>query len=858
VTDCTGGVNPRANRGGATATESGTICPIRPRRRGEAGASPCGARAGGQSSGLCPAPSPTILFAPPPSTEPDSVPVTEAESELADPQTRRLRSRLRAMQVQAVLTLTPVVVATNVVGIVALWWAFHRSVSHLALAVWAASLSLLLAWGARAWWRWRHGNAPTHASRRATDRATLHAVLMGLLWALPLPVCTSVATPGQFLVLTTISVGIMCAGSAALAPIRRAGTVFPLLVGTGAAVAMTRLDGDTALPMSLLLLGYLVIMLFGVLSWSRLFKARVVAELRAAGHREVIGLLLRDFEQNAADVLWEIDAEGNLRRVSSRMARLFGRSGSALEGRQLVELLGRRQRRLPDTVAAEGAVALKRLARHLEDRTPFSHLELPVWVEQRTVWWSLTAKPAEGPLGGWRGVVANVTAAHEAQRHVWQLAHFDSVTDLSNRHHFRVELDAALESMRQTGEHCAVLCLDLDGFKTINDALGHDMGDKLLRVVGQRLLATRREGDVVARLGGDEFGLIVREVGTQDEIALVAGRVLYALSKPCEIGGVTVPLGASLGIALAPKDGQDAEVLLKHADLALYAAKAAGRGQFSFYTDSMEARVIKRLDVERALREAIPGQQLRLVFQPQVRLADGKVSALEALVRWTHPELGDVPPQDFIPVAEEAGLIHDIGKWVLHQACKQARAWPGQPRVAVNLSPLQVMARDLRADVAHALATSGLPPQRLEIEITESVLMADSQATLGKLHSLRELGVRIALDDFGTGYSSLAYLRRFPFDQLKIDRSFVREIVDCPDARAIVRATIEMAAALRMDTLAEGVEDEAAVAMLREQRCGAIQGFLIAAPLQPQEVDDFLQSRSAPPPAEPFADRHAA
>ncbi|MCR5883201.1 EAL domain-containing protein [Rhizobacter sp. J219] len=405
-----------------------------------------------------------------------------------------------------------------------------------------------------------------------------------------------------------------------------------------------------------------------------------------------------------------------------------------------------------------------------------------------------------------------------------------------------------------------MLCLDLDGFKTVNDALGHDMGDMLLRVVGQRLEASRRTGDIVARLGGDEFGLIVREINTPDEVALVAGRVLYALSKPCEIGGVTVPLGASLGIAIAPRDGLEADVLLKHADLALYAAKAAGRGQFSFYTHSMEARVVKRLGLERALREAIPGQQLRLVFQPQIRLGDNRVSAFEALLRWTHPELGDVPPQEFIPVAEEAGIIHDIGKWVLHQACKEARAWPDAVRVAVNLSPLQVMARDLRADVAHALATSGLPSDRLEIEITESVLMGDSHTTLAKLHALRELGVRIALDDFGTGYSSLAYLRRFPFDQLKIDRSFVREIVTRPDARAIVRATIEMANALRMETLAEGVEDERAVDVLREQQCGAVQGYLISPPIHHGDVLDFLRARGeAPEPASrPAGDRTAA
>lgn len=787
----------------------------------------------------------------------DSAPATEADSsELAGSPAKDFRGRLRAMQVQAVLTLTPVVVMSNLVGAGTLGWTFRDTAPPWMLATWIALVLLTVAWGARAWWHWRTQPAPTQVSRHATDRVTLHAIVLSLLWAVPLPYFTTIASPSQLLVLTAIAVGIVCAGAPVLAPIRRAGTAFPLIVSIGAALALTQLRSDAAGTLAVLLLVYLLVMLFGVLSWSRMFKARMVAELRADEHREVIGLLLRDFEQNAADVLWEVDAQGRLTRVSRRMARLFSRSQRALEGRLLVELLTRRQRRLPIACASEGAAAVKKLARHLEDGTPFGHIELPVWMGQRTVWWSLTAKPVDG--GGWRGVVSNVTAAREAQQHVWQLAHFDSVTNLSNRHRFRIELDAALESVRQTGEQCAVLCLDLDGFKTVNDALGHDMGDMLLRVVGQRLEASRREGDLVARLGGDEFGLIVREVNTPDEVALVAGRVLYALGKPCEIGGVTIPLGASLGIALAPRDGLEADVLLKHADLALYAAKAAGRGQFSFYTQSMEARVVKRLGLERALREAIPGQQLRLAFQPQIRLADSRVRAFEALLRWTHPELGDVPPQEFIPVAEEAGMIHDIGKWVLHQACKEARAWPDEVRVAVNLSPLQVMARDLRADVAHALATSGLPPERLEIEITESVLMGDSHTTLAKLHALRELGVRIALDDFGTGYSSLAYLRRFPFDQLKIDRSFVREIVARPDSRAIVRATIEMANALRMETLAEGVEDERAVQVLREHHCGSVQGFLISPPICNDEVLEFLRARGEAPASPIAGDRKAA
>ncbi|MEO8155436.1 MAG: EAL domain-containing protein [Rhizobacter sp.] len=775
---------------------------------------------------------------------PDSASVTEIEpSELVDPQSTDLRGRLRAMQVQAVLTLMPMVVAANALGVATLCWAFRDSVPLTALAIWAALVAGAMGMGLHAWLLGRRGHTPALASPRATTHAAWYAVFMAALWAVPMPFLNADASPSQFIILASITFAITCAGAAALAPIRKAGTAFTVVMSMGAAVSLRPLNLDAALPLSMLLAVYLFVVLAGVRAWSRMFKARVVAELRAEGQREVIGLLLHDFEQHTADVLWEIDNDGRLRRVSSRMARVLGRPASVLEGRNLLDLLLRGQRKLRESVAAEGVAALKRLARHLEEGTPFSHIELPVSVAQRTIWWSLTAKPTDGATG-WRGVISNVTTAREAQHRVWQLAHFDAVTDLSNRHRFRIELDSALESVRQSGEQCAVLCLDLDGFKTVNDALGHDMGDKLLRVVGQRLQAARRDGDVVARLGGDEFGLIVREVAGPDEVALVAGRVLYALSKPCEIGGVTVPLSASLGVAMTPQDGLEADVLLKHADLALYAAKAAGRGQFSFYTQSMGARVIKRLDVERALREAIPGKQLQLLYQPQLRLSDHEVIAFEALLRWKHPELGDVPPQEFIPVAEEAGMIHEIGKWVLHQACKEARAWPETVRVAVNFSPLQVMARDLRADVAHALATSGLQAHRLEIEITESVLMADSSATLAKLHSLRELGVRIALDDFGTGYSSLAYLRRFPFDQLKIDRSFVSEIVSRPDARAIVRATIEMARALRMDTLAEGVEEEAAVELLREQQCDSVQGFLISTPLHASEVAGFLKARS--------------
>ena len=435
------------------------------------------------------------------------------------------------------------------------------------------------------------------------------------------------------------------------------------------------------------------------------------------------------------------------------------------------------------------------------------------------------------------------------QGRLFTLAHVDAVTGLSNRHHFRLMLDEALT--RVSGHPFAILCLDLDRFKTVNDALGHDVGDMLLTMVGQRLTAVAREGDLVARLGGDEFAMVLRDVAdrpTVQRIApdgcpeLILDRVLAALCTSVEIEGLTVPMGVSVGIALAPQDGDQPEQLLKNADLALYSAKAGGRGRACFYDAGMSAGVVRRLQLERALRSAITLDQLSVVYQPQVDLNSGALIGFEALVRWKHPELGDVRPDEFIAVAEDAGLINEIGAWVLEQACLEASTWPEHLSVAVNLSAVQVMTQDLPLLVGRVLAVTGLAASRLEVEITESVLLNETEATLAQLHGLNRLGVRIALDDFGTGYSSMAYLRRFPFDKLKIDRCFVKALTTEPDARVIVHAIIDMASGLRMKTLAEGVEREAEMTALREEGCAEVQGYLVSRPLRVDAVLPFVRA----------------
>jgi diguanylate cyclase (GGDEF)-like protein len=471
---------------------------------------------------------------------------------------------------------------------------------------------------------------------------------------------------------------------------------------------------------------------------------------------------------------------------------------------------------------------------------------------RRTRWWSLSAKPlrdAQGRCTGWRGVGTDVTDAHSANRQLTWLAHYDPLTGLANRHHFRTQLAHLLTLDPGSEVGLAVVCLDLDHFKTINDTLGHAVGDGLLQEVAKRLLARTRRTDIVARLGGDEFAVILREVSSADEVAALTRRLLDGLQTPCEVQGARIAVRASMGIALAPRDGTEIDALLNNADLALYAAKSAGRGESRFFAPQMAALTRRRLLIEQALRQALPRNELALHFQPQLRLSDNRVTGFEALLRWHHPELGDVPPAEFVPVAEEAGLIIEIGSWVLDSACREAMRWPAELTVSVNVSPVQAMSADLCQVALQALRTTGLAPGRLELEITESIFLNETQATMDVLRSLREAGLRVALDDFGTGYSSLAYLRRFPFDTMKIDRSFVRELLSRRDARAIVRMIIGLAHTLNMKAVAEGVEEVAQAAVLRRYGCDAIQGFLAARPMRADAVAAFLHDLRAEVPA---------
>jgi diguanylate cyclase (GGDEF)-like protein len=429
--------------------------------------------------------------------------------------------------------------------------------------------------------------------------------------------------------------------------------------------------------------------------------------------------------------------------------------------------------------------------------------------------------------GGWVATLEDITERRRTEERITHLAHYDVLTDLPNRALFQERLKLELAQIRE-GEQLAVIYIDIDEFKSVNDTLGHLIGDELLKSVAVSLGSCITASDFVVRLGGDEFAVVQTAIKDQQDVTDLVMRIYRAIRAPYECLGHQVTTDASIGIALAPLHGGDLNQLLKNADLAMYAAKAAGRRTYRFFDPEMDARVKARRVLETDLRQAIIEGGLELHYQPFVNLRDDKITGCEALLRWRHPERGMIPPSEFIPVAEETGLISELGKWVLMTACAEAATWPDNIKLAVNVSPIQFKDDTFALKVVAALATSGLLASRLELEITEAVLIRDDEAALAILHQLRAAGVRIALDDFGTGYSSLSYLRRFPFDKIKIDRCFIGDIAETDGSSSIVQAVVSIAVARDITTTAEGVETEQQRNLLRTIGCTEMQGYLFS------------------------------
>jgi diguanylate cyclase (GGDEF)-like protein len=448
---------------------------------------------------------------------------------------------------------------------------------------------------------------------------------------------------------------------------------------------------------------------------------------------------------------------------------------------------------------------------------------------------SIVNKPMAG--GGWLATHEDITERQRAEERIAHMARHDALTDLPNRALLRERLEYELKRVKR-GECLAVLCLDLDHFKSVNDTLGHPIGDELLKVVAERLRRCTREHDTIARLGGDEFAIIMTAMEKPSDAAILSRRVRDSITKPYDLDGHQIVADISIGISVAPVDASEPDQLLKNADMALYGAKADGRGAYRFFEPEMDARMQQRRELEMDLRKALANAEFELYYQPLVDLQNNGITGFEALLRWHHPVRGLISPADFIPIAEETGLIIPLGEWVLRRACEETASWPGDLKVAVNLSPSQLKSKNLVEVVTSALAESGMAATRLQLEITESVLMQNTFATLATLHQLRALGVQIAMDDFGTGYSSLSYLRSFPFDKIKIDRSFIEDLSNGAEPLAIVRAIASLAKSLSMVSTAEGVETLQQLEKLQGVGCTEMQGYVFS---QARPAEDIVR-----------------
>ena len=495
-----------------------------------------------------------------------------------------------------------------------------------------------------------------------------------------------------------------------------------------------------------------------------------------------------------------------------------------------------------DTIQAE-----RTLVEHLSGRAATFACEHRMRRKDGTWAWMMTrgkvvARNRDGRALRFIGTQIDISARKAAEGRIAHMARHDALTDLPNRALFYDCLENRLAALHAHGGTCAVLCLDLDHFKAVNDSLGHLAGDALLCALAHRIRVALRTEDMVARLGGDEFAVLMQDAGDLRRIEALAKRLIDAVRAPVPFGEQRMEVGLSVGIALAPTHGTDSETLFKHADLALYLAKAEGRNTHRVFEPAMDEAATVRRDLERDLRRAIEGDELTLHYQPQVTTGSGDLVGFEALVRWTHPERGLVAPNAFIPLAEESGLILALGEWVLRAACREAARWERPLKVAVNLSPHQFQQADLPERVLAILTETGLSPMRLELEITETVIINDMARAIGILRRLKALGISIAMDDFGTGYSSLATLQAFPFDKIKIDRSFVGHVEASPQAAVIVRAVLGLGRSLGMSVVAEGIETEEQMRFLAAEACDEAQGYLIG---RPQPIDQFAEHVSA-------------
>lgn len=741
--------------------------------------------------------------------------------------TERLRdAHLHNGQIEARALFAPflAITASIAAGITA--WAMYGSsppeliLGWVALVLLANFASCRRALHVAAW-----GGSRT-ARPRAKWLAIVEAAVLAALWS-ALPTYAFATQPPAVQVVIAGAMTAMIAAAVALAAIPVAAIAWIGTLTLSFCVAYYLGSGSLDLKLALTFTLVAGVSVFGVARLTRWTFEQLKTNARTRTQWETVRSLLNEYEHRGVGWLWQVDPENRVVYISARMTALLGRSTNQVIGHSLPASLG-------------GNSAL---GRTLLARQPFANLEMELKTQRGVRWISLSGDPIvdmAGQFQGFRGVGQDVTEVRRTQERLTNLANMDVLTTLPNRGRVRQLLGEALSGANQGSTPCAILFLDLDGFKPVNDTFGHPRGDAVLKSVAQRLVKEVGTAGLVGRMGGDEFAVVIRDAQSRQMIEGLARRIISAVAEPFYSDKAEIRIGVSVGCAFGPIDGQSVDDLIQKADMALYQAKAKGRGICCFFNAEMANEAEDRVKLEQDLKAGIALGQFRLLYQPLINAADQSLTGFEALIRWHHPTRGIVPPNQFIPIAEESGLILELGDWVVDEACRAMSCWPEHITVAINISAKQLVFPALPNTIHETLGRHRLPANRLELEVTESIFLGDSAGSLDVLKRLRALGLGIALDDFGTGYSSLGYLNKAVFHKLKIDGSFVRESANNKETVAIIQAIVQLARSFRMTVTAEGVETADDFTRMRELGCHQIQGYLFGRPMTFERASELI------------------
>ena len=744
--------------------------------------------------------------------------------------------RMRVLQYARLASIVRVQALIQTIAAVAVLVLLRPVVAGGLLSAWLLALAVSLRVNMWA------GTAFAHVGRRMPARHRIIAHLMAtvlnaIVWVVPILAMGDAGLSQVRIAIWTILALLMLASAVVIPAVPLATAIFALVLGTGSVVSFW---GQHEYGMADVAALFTLISIVGAIQASRNYLITRIAAAGVAEHNELVSLLLREYEEGEANWLWETDGRQCVCEPSQRFVDALGLDAEEVAGHRLIALLaGGVSGQVPHA-------SLRTLAEKLASRESFTSLAVRVSIRGEQRWWEVSGCPrfdGEGAFLGFRGVGADVTAEREHSERIAWLARYDTLTGLPNRMALTEALREAMGQARLRQGACAFLMIDLDRFKAVNDSLGHLIGDQLLARVSERLTGLVGNRDICARLGGDEFAIVIADAADSARVADIAEAAILRLSEPYDVEGHRLSVGASIGSAIAPVDGDGIDALMRHADLALYRAKDEGGGVHCRYSPGMSARAEERRRLETSLRGALARDEISLHFQPIVNSADLAVTGYEAMARWYSPEDGLIGPDRFIPIAEETRMSAPIGEWVLRAACAQAAKWPEDIALAVNVSAEQRLDSGFLDSVVRALASSALTPQRLSIEVTEAIFARDPVTARAVLEGVLALGCQVTLDDFGTGQSALCHLRALRFSTIKIDRGFVRGAAEGNrENLAIMRAAVAVASSLEMGVIVEGVENAAELALARQLDCSGVQGFLLGGPVTGEAVLETVRA----------------